>query len=375
MKGYSASDGKGRVPAFATGRSNRQPAEPPKSLSSSDLAGTLQRLQMTAGNQAVVQMIQKLQSSQPSPGGASDVSTRDAAADREASTASRTQPVIQRKLLYHKPGANFTPTTADERELAPKVKEVDKIVETAYQEFMQGNYTGASKAKIDLYKLRKHQYDTGDKTMHPSTAAGYVIEGKVNSKLAGIDGINLQDHGILPNTIPDVSIEARSGNKALVDITASNSAGHILAKKGNWTNHVNIPVVAESLYPSIDFSNMMEQELSDEDLQIINERVAYDREMQELMEAQMEAAKKEQFLERQKEVMDLIEEKSNKLNGWLNERKLASLWKSGIQSDAYSESGFSRVDFDTWVTSLGVDFNEIEASQAAGVLVKELQRM
>jgi hypothetical protein len=165
-------------------------------------------------------------------------------------------PFIQRRLVPYKPNKK-DPSDYDteEKEAANKAEEVDKLVEKAFVEFKKGDYTGASDAQIALYIKRKFEFDKGTGTMHPSTAAGYVIEGKANSGIKGL-GFQTQGTNVMPGTRPDVVIPLSSNKQALVDITASNSIGHIFSKKGNWTGHNDIPYVAESVYPSIDFTDV-----------------------------------------------------------------------------------------------------------------------
>jgi hypothetical protein len=186
-------------------------------------------------------------------------------------------PVVQRYLTVYKP--NFTVEPSPAQQDAIKIgKKIDDQVMSAYREFMKGDYEGASKAQIDLYKLRKSEFDDKKGSMHPSTAAGYVIEGKSNTKIKdAISDVETQVGDMLRGTRPDIAFkipdnEEEKGMKGLVDITATNSAGHIFLKKGNWTGHKDIPYVAESIYPSIDFNAMDPIELSEEDLQNIKER-------------------------------------------------------------------------------------------------------
>lgn len=161
--------------------------------------------------------------------------------------------VAQLYLYKWKPTNDIT--TKDEKEANKIAKTISGHVDKAYTELNAGNYDGASDKQKSLYILRLNEYNNGEKTMHPSTAAGYVIEGKVNNKIKGHSQVDLQGTDMMKGTRPDIVINLTSGNYALVDITAQNSLGHIFNKKGNWTNHDNIPYVAEAWYPSIDFSD------------------------------------------------------------------------------------------------------------------------
>ena len=179
----------------------------------------------------------------------------------------------QRALITHKPKAA---ATSEETVANLYATVIDELVEQSYEEFMKDDYTGASAAQIALYKRRKFEFDQAKKTngkyeMHPSTAAGYVIEGKANTKIrAQLSNVNLQVSDVMQGTRPDIQFQIP--DKAiygLVDITASNSAGHIFSKKGNWLNHQDIIHVSESVYPSINFESMNPITLSEEDIQQI----------------------------------------------------------------------------------------------------------
>jgi hypothetical protein len=185
--------------------------------------GSIAQLHRTVGNRAVARMV----SDQP--------------ADPN---------VIQRYPVLHKPGNVKELTTTAEIKIAETADEVDKEVDAAYKKFMGGDFDGANQNHVNLYNLRMYQFQNGEKSMHPSTAAGYVIESMVNKAIEKKPGVKLQDTGLLEGTRPDVVIDHGAGIVGMLDITASNSAGHILSKKGDWLSHKNIPLVMESLYPS-----------------------------------------------------------------------------------------------------------------------------
>ncbi|WP_293112765.1 DUF4157 domain-containing protein, partial [Moorena sp. SIO4G3] len=171
---------------------------------------------------------------------------------RQAESQGFHQGVIQRAIVTFKPPKAKAESayTSDEKEGKDKAKKVDDEVEKAFNEFKTGNYDGASEAQKLVYFRRKQEYDEGKKVIHPSTAAGYVIEGKANVGIKALGSeFETQNTTLLKGTRPDVAIKLSTGNYALVDITAQKSAGHILDKKGNWTGHANIPYVAESIYP------------------------------------------------------------------------------------------------------------------------------
>ncbi|MCD1259581.1 hypothetical protein B5M42_012140 [Paenibacillus athensensis] len=291
------------------------------------LSGGIVQLQRTIGNRAVGQMLQQ------GAGGGAEATGQTVSGGAAATEAGRTvsrgaADVIRRRTIVHKPtgggggGGGDTKmevedARADEEEEAEltdeqklvqdglaKAEAVNAEVEKAYSSFLGGNYDGASQAQIDLYKLRKYEFDSGKWTMHPSTAAGYVIEGMVNSVIGGWDGVHLQVTDLLDGTRPDVVIQLADDQFALVDITASNSAGHILDKKGSWLNHVHIPVVTESVYPSINFKSMGESKLSDEDMQAIQKRIAEKQEANELAEQEALQAERDFFDNMQNEIFD-----------------------------------------------------------------------
>ncbi|MDE7324422.1 MAG: hypothetical protein K2N73_17250 [Lachnospiraceae bacterium] len=175
--------------------------------------------------------------------------------------------VIQRSVVRFKPNEI---KEKGEQEFEEKAGVLDSYVQTAYNELLAGNFAGASDNYIKTYIIRKRNYENGSgngkSTIHPSTAAGYVIENKVSNRIKNLPGLTLQNTGILEGTRPDIVLDSEStpGKKALMDITASKSVGHILLKKGNWLNHNNIIYVAELVYPSIDFETMAPITLTDE---------------------------------------------------------------------------------------------------------------
>jgi len=338
------------------------------------LPGGIVQLQRTIGNRAVAQMLQS------GVGGGAAFSIQRA-------EGSGNPDVIRRRLLVHKPASSdddeggevkmdIEEAKADEEQEAvePSVEDpvvergreraraVDNVVEEAYTRFLGGDYTGASDAQIDLYKLRKYEFDTGNWTMHPSTAAGYVIEGMVNSVIQGWEDIQLQVTGLLSGTRPDVVIQLTDDQYALVDITASNSAGHILDKKGNWLNHVPIPVVAESIYPSIDFKTMGESKLSEEDMAAIQQRIAEQQEAQALAEEEARQAKIDRFKTIQNEIMEIIKNSDSEMvkRTIANSRFRNKFMMCGIKPDLqpltfeeWNALNFSRSDVENSFKELG----------------------
>lgn len=218
---------------------------------------------------------------------------------------------VQRALVTHKPKAV---ATSEEYIAGMYAAVIDELVVKSYEEFMKGDYSGASEAQIALYKRRKFEFDqakatNGNYNMHPSTAAGYVIEGKANKKiLAQLSNVKLQITDLMKGTRPDIQFQipdkALSG---LVDITASNSAGHIFSKKGNWIGLENIIHVSESVYPSINFESMSPITLSEEDVKQIKAHA----EEKALLAAEAFEFWSERYAEVQNRVMKALETYNN----------------------------------------------------------------
>jgi hypothetical protein len=196
---------------------------------------------------------------------------------RQQSITSSSEAPVQRRLVRYKP---FVDPASKEEKLAHVIADkIDALVTESYNEFIGGNYDGASEAQTLLYKQRKREFDVAKSegrasAMHPSTSAGYVIEGKANAKIIGaLSGVQLQVSDLMSGTRPDIVFKIPESEViGLVDITASNSGGHIFNKKGNWTGHQDIIYVSESIYPSINFESMSPIMLSEDDLRKIHEK-------------------------------------------------------------------------------------------------------
>ena len=221
---------------------------------------------------------------------------------------------VQRKLCRWKPSKD--PSTKDEIELAKLAGQIDGCVDEAFDEFIKGDYSNASDAQRLLYLRRKMEYDYAKMyntsySMHPSTAAGYVIEGKANDKIKKkVPQAEIQVTDLLKGTRPDIYFKAKSDATGLVDITAQNSIGHIFKKSGNWLGQKNIVYVAESWYPSIDFDKMQPVKLSVEDQQnLVN--AAEDKKL--LLQETWDYWR-ERFESEQKSIKNLIEWDFNKNN-------------------------------------------------------------
>ncbi len=181
--------------------------------------------------------------------------------------------VIQREVVRFKP--DVPESSPEEKEFAEKAVQLDGILQEAYWEFLADNFNDASENYIKTYIIRKRNYENKVQDMHPSTAAGYVIESKVSSRIKDYEGLTLQNTSILSGTRPDIVLESeyKTGKMALLDITASKSVGHILLKKGNWLNHDKIVYVAELTYPSINFDSMTPVKLTAEQEELVRQHV------------------------------------------------------------------------------------------------------
>lgn len=183
-------------------------------------------------------------------------------------------------------------------------------VDRAHTELENNDLTDASPAFAALYLLRLREFcqpktKGQKKTMHPSTAAGYIIESKVTNRLDGTRGLNFQDTTLLSGTRPDVSIDLGDGDFGLVDITAQKSLGHIFDKKGNWGGHKSIPYVAEAWYPSMSFSGKAAA-LSPEQIKLAEEAAVRKKELAELMASETAKQKTDYFLAAQDDVSNRL---------------------------------------------------------------------
>jgi hypothetical protein len=148
-------------------------------------------------------------------------------------------------------------------------EEVRQAVDVSYQlliEYLNGGDLDPDKYGITqrrwadfLAKLTDYQ-NSGGTSMHPSTAAGYIVEDITTHILetwtaahSEEDKYNFQDTEIMGGiSRPDITADTEHRQKVLLDITSSASSGHILDKEGNW---LSFPHVAELLYPAVNFSD------------------------------------------------------------------------------------------------------------------------
>ena len=181
--------------------------------------------------------------------------------------------VVQRKVEVFKPENDKKYWTDKQNEFDKRAHEIDVQVQNAAEEFLEGNIEGASEGTKSHYIDLKYIFDTEGKSLGLAAAAGCVIESIVNKKIESWPGVYLQVKDILNGSIPDIVVGDPYGICGLLDITASNSAGHILDKMGDWTGHERMVYVAELLYDSIDFSKMERITLTEDDKKEIRKRL------------------------------------------------------------------------------------------------------
>ncbi|OCX52521.1 hypothetical protein BEL04_13765 [Mucilaginibacter sp. PPCGB 2223] len=252
---------------------------------------------------------------------------------RFASNAAATAP-IQLKLKRWKPKEfETTPCAKKDKEEFAHVaaNKVSDAVDQAHAEIEVNNLNDANPAFQALYLLRLKEYQAGNYSMHPSTAAGYIIESKINNRLAGEDGFNFQTTGMLNGTRPDIAVDLGDDQSALIDITAEKSLGHIFMKKGNWTNHGHIPYVAEAWYQSISFTGKAEK-LSKEQEELAIKAAENKRELAEVMSKEKAKYKTEQFLATQDNVFGSLADAGTKVQQYLAKRPrdMAALKAVGV---------------------------------------------
>jgi len=165
---------------------------------------------------------------------------------------------VQRTLKRWRP-KNDVPE--DYEGVDDKVGEVDKAVDAAYKTVANQLKDGKPK---QLEGVSDRRYSSWVDTLSYSpfvslkaAATGYIIEDHATAGFASDPMVSLQVTGDLKNSRPDVVVRDPSkgffGTTGYLDITSTGDAGHIFDKEGNWGNR---PYVAESLYPSLDFSNL-----------------------------------------------------------------------------------------------------------------------
>ena len=144
-----------------------------------------------------------------------------------------------------------------------KVREVDEAVDDAYRVVANQLKDGKPK-QLEGVSDRRYSSWINALTQSPfvslkAAATGYIIEDHATAGFASDPMVSLQVSGDLKNSRPDVVVrdpdKGLFGTIGYLDITSTGDAGHIFEKEGNWGRR---PYVAESLYPSFDFSNLSE---------------------------------------------------------------------------------------------------------------------
>lgn len=312
-------------------------------------------LQRTIGNRATVRLLSPMLASK----GNTAVEERQPPEVSPISPVQSAAQPIQRHLIRHKPNGTTPLMTEEQKQGEAKATIVDNAVTKAFQEFKAGNYKGASDQQIALYVLRKRQFDQGDHSIHPSTAAGYVIEGKANQELQS-KGFSIQVTTILPGTRPDIAFELPNHMYGLVDITASDSAGHIFRKKGNWCGHAHIPYVAESIYPSINFNDpTATASLSEEDIALATQRAQESAEWKAYVEQEIAADQERKFEIWQQTVIDQFEQYARIARtspggvNWRLTRREQGAWEEigvsvNVDESASNWQVLGRLDYADW---------------------------
>jgi len=168
--------------------------------------------------------------------------------------------MVRRTLKRWKPKSSVPDnyTKVDE-----KVRAVDSAVDAAYarvaSQLKEGELSqldGVSKRRFGSWVTVMKDSNAGDN--RKAAATGYIIEDNATEGFRDDPMVRLQATDTLKETRPDVVVVDTSENLffptiGYLDITSSRDAGHVFDKKGNWAGQ---SYVAESLYPSFDFSNL-----------------------------------------------------------------------------------------------------------------------
>ncbi len=168
--------------------------------------------------------------------------------------------MVHRTLKRWKPKGSV-PETYDK--VDEKVRAVDSAVDAAYArvaaQLKEGELSkldGVSDRRFGAWVTVMGDPLAGDNLK--SAATGYIIEDNATVGFRDDPMVRLQVTDTLKETRPDVVITDRSESlffppTGYLDITSSRDAGHVFDKKGNWGRQ---SYVAESLYPSFDFSDL-----------------------------------------------------------------------------------------------------------------------
>lgn len=168
--------------------------------------------------------------------------------------------MVRRTLKRWKP-KDAVPESYDK--VDQKVRSVDSAVDSAYArvagQLKDGELSqldGVSKRRFGSWVTVMKNPLAGDNLK--AAATGYIIEDNATYGFKDDPMVQLQATDTLKETRPDVVIRDTSESlffppTGYLDITSSRDAGHVFDKKGNWGGQA---YVAESLYPSFDFSDL-----------------------------------------------------------------------------------------------------------------------
>jgi Domain of unknown function (DUF4157) len=184
---------------------------------------------------------------------------RSQAAPQPNTIAALRNAPVQRKIVRYNTRANQQ--LVDQYQAAAKyiAQHVDQITKQA-REFALNwpDYLNSNQAKLSLWAQTAKTYYDDPETMPPFIHAqfGYAVETLVNNSLPrSMAGLDLMLQFAEGHTRPDIVLLDGHRQVAWLDITASDSEGHILEKDGaGWATR---PYVAEILYDSLRLSEVL----------------------------------------------------------------------------------------------------------------------
>ena len=226
---------------------------------------------------------------------------------------------VQRTLKRWRP-KNDVPE--DYEGVDDKVREVDGAVDDAYRvvaeqlkESKPKQLDGVSDRRFSHWVDVLGQFGASNRK---AAATGYIIEDHATVGFASDPMVTVQVTGELKNSRPDVVVRDPTkgffGTTGYLDITSTGDAGHIFDKEGNWGKR---PYVAESLYPSLDFSNLSEGPLE------VDEETLKKVEQWRLQRAQRRWKQVKKAYESRKKTFESRQDLLvNKLENWTKEARL-----------------------------------------------------
>lgn len=174
-----------------------------------------------------------------------------------------TEPVVQRKLAYFKPPERAQ-VTEEMAKLDQMAKQLDAATEMAHLRVVEKlrkavdpndeyllNHEDFLSSTQKRFVYWVEQLRRNDKSMK-AAATGSVIEDIVTAVATGIGDCRSQ----VPTGGARLDFVIQGGGRrGIVDVTSSGELGHVLDKSFNPGSYL---YVVESVYPSIDFSNINE---------------------------------------------------------------------------------------------------------------------